>query len=500
MAVAATRRRAGPPLSWPKAGKRLRVLHASAELHPLVKTGGLADVAAALPAALAERGLRVELVLPAYRQVREGVGKLRQIATMFVRGWRMKLLRGRHPDSGLPLTLIDAPELFDRDGDPYHDAHGRPFDDNAIRFGVFSEAVAALAAGGAGSAPRFDIVHLHDWQIGLAALHLVRRVPSVFTIHNLAYQGLFPRPAFDALGLDPSLWRADAIEALGYLSFMKAGLTYADAITTVSPQYAREILTPDFGAGLQDLLQSRVAVIEGICNGIDTAIWDPATDLHLEQRYDARSVMRGKEANKRALQAELGLKPTSVPMLAFVGRFAHQKGADGLLAILGELVSLPLQVVVLGAGDRDLERAFHAWGEREPARVAVRTTMDERLAHRIEAGADLFLMPSRYEPCGLSQMYSQRYGTVPLVRRVGGLVDTVVDAAEPGGSGIIFERDDVSGLAAVQRALGLMADTRRWLQLQRNGMRRDFSWSAAAERYLDLYERLQPDRSRAAAR
>jgi len=490
----------------------VRVLFAASEVYPLAKTGGLADVAAALPAALTAQGLEVCIIMPAYRGVADRVHAVQAAGELQVGGQSLRLLVGKHPDHGVPMLLVDAPELFARAGSPYGHA------DDATRFGSFCEVIARVASGlgptdlnqgmdargvhVAGSADPLhwdisrpaDLVHLNDWHTGLVPAYLPRSGPrprTVFTIHNLAYQGFFERAKFDALGLSPALWHADALEFWGGFSFMKAGLVLSDALTTVSPTYAREIQTAEFGETLDGVLRMRSAQLIGILNGIDTTVWNPATDALIDYHYDAASVVAGKAANKRALQQELGLPPSELPMLGFIGRLAFQKGADALLAAGEELSQLPLQVVVLASGDQGLERGFSELAARHPGRIAVRLTYNERLAHRIEAASDFFIMPSRYEPCGLNQMYSQRYGAVPLVRRVGGLADSVDDINSAMPSGIHFENTDAGGVSyAVRKAIELHAQPAYWAQVQQNGMARDWSWQAPAERYVELYRSL----------
>jgi starch synthase len=389
------------------------------------------------------------------------------------------------------MLLLDAPSLFDRDGGPYVDASGQPYADNALRFASFCEAVAQIALGAAGTALAADIVHLNDWHTGLVPAFLAQCSPrprTVLTIHNLAYQGIYDRAQFTALGLPESLWHPGAAEFHGDFSFLKAGLQLADALTTVSPTYAREIQTPEFGERLDGVLRERAAVLSGILNGIDEAVWNPATDPLIAQRYDATSVAQGKLANKRALQRELGLLASDAPLLAFIGRLAHQKGADALLAAHTELDTLPLQVVILASGDRSLEHGFGEWAASAPGRFAVSTAHDERLAHQIEAGADMLIMPSRFEPCGLNQMYSQRYGTIPLVRRVGGLADSVADIGAANATGICFEHTDAGGVAyAVRTALDCFGRPDDWRRLQATGMARDWSWTRSAATYLGIY-------------
>jgi starch synthase len=476
----------------------LKILFAASEVHPLAKTGGLADVAGSLPIELAGLGADVRVVTPAYRGTLARLREARRLTELVVRGHDFVVWEGLLPDSAVRAWLLDCPTLFARDGDPYRDAHGEPWRDNAFRFGCFSECVARLAMG-EGIAWTCEVLHVHDWQTGLAPVFLReqwRRPRVLFTIHNLAYQGVYGRGAFDALGLAPALWNWEALEFHGGFSFMKGGILYADAITTVSPTYAREIQTPEFGEGLDGLLRSRAGVLTGIINGIDQVEWNPATDGHLRARYDAATVAEGKRENKLALFKELGLPPVDAPLLGVVSRFAHQKGIDLLLAARDAIMATPLRLVVLGSGERILADALRSWSVAHFDRVAVRIGHDEGLAHRIEAAADLFLMASRYEPCGLNQMYSQRYGTIPVVRRVGGLADTVIDATPEElrrgkATGVVFDHADPGGIGyGLRRALELRSDAGTWLKMQRAGMARDFSWRRTARQYLDLMDGL----------
>lgn len=476
----------------------MRVLFAASECWPLIKTGGLADVAYALPLALTRLGAEVRVVLPAYRGLLDRVEGAQLRCRLDIRGQSFGVVEAKLPGTEVTLWLIDAPYLYVRDGDPYRDAGGQDFADNAWRFGCFCEAVFALAQGAAGWQP--DVVHANDWQTGpaLSWLSLESRRPrTVFTIHNIAYQGWFGREAFDFLGLPPRLWAIDGVEMYGGFCFMKGGLTAADVITTVSPTYAREIQTREYGYGLDPLLRWRSASLVGIANGIDTEAWNPATDPLLARHYGAASLRQGKNANKREVQQELGLHgDIEAPLIGIVTRLAEQKGSDLILGALDTLMYRHpgLQFAVLASGDRQQEQAWRDAAARWPQRVGVQLRYDERMAHRIEAGADLFLMPSRFEPCGLNQMYSQRYGTVPVVRRTGGLADTVTDAnditlADGSATGVMFDHADVGGVIwGVDRALELRGDAKRWRAMQLAGMARDFSWENAAVSYLALYQ------------
>lgn len=480
------------------------VLFVSSEVHPLMKTGGLGDVAGCLPAALSQLGADVRVLMPAYRDARARAGTLRPVATLQFAGALepATLLEGALPGSKVKLWLLDYPALYDRPGNPYSMPDGQSWPDNAQRFALLCRAAVDIATQRAGLNWRPQIVHCHDWQTGLipALLSLEPQAPAtVFTIHNLAYQGLFPAETFAALELPPALWGPEALEFHNQLCFIKGGLVFADLITTVSPNYALEIQTPEFGCGLDGLLRHRSAALRGIINGIDENEWNPAQDPNLAAPFSADH-LDGKADNKRALQREFGLPPLDEqPVIGMVGRLAHQKGLDLILDALPRLVTLPLQLVLLGSGEPQYGRPLENWARRLPQHIAVRIGYDEALAHRIEAGADMFLMPSRFEPCGLNQLYSLRYGTVPIVRRTGGLVDTVVDTnaaslANHTATGFMIEREDASAVVeAVTRALQYYGDRATWRQIVTTGMRQDHSWPSSARSYLGVYsEALQP--------
>jgi starch synthase len=484
----------------------MNVLFVASEAYPLIKTGGLGDVVYSLPHALAARGQTLRLVLPGYRDV------LRQVADMRILGWldvrgagrvlSVRLVEARHPAFAFPLWLVDCPPLFDRPGNPYGDGHGHDWPDNAERFTVFARAAAALAGDALGLGWRADVVHGHDWQTGLTAAFLEdaqARPRRVFTIHNLAYGGYFSHAEFVALGLPAAWWSPEAIEFHGRFSMLKAGIVFADRVTTVSPTYAREICTPQFGFGLDGLLRSVREKLYGILNGIDTRAWDPASDPLLPAHYSADRIEPGKGKNKKALLARFLAAPSAAdaaaPLLGMVSRLVEQKGVDWVIDVIpGLLAETDARLVVLGSGDERYEAQLQRLAEAHPDRVFVVIGYDEALAHRIEAGADVFLMPSRFEPCGLNQMYSLRYGTPPVVYRTGGLADTVIDAdaaalAAGRATGFVFDEASAGALrATIDRALALYRQPKRWRQLQRTGMRQDFSWERSAAEYLALYQ------------
>jgi len=483
----------------------LRILFATSECAPLVKTGGLGDVSAALPAALATLGVDARILLPGYRPVLAHLPACREIARFAPSADfpGSRLLQGRMA-SGVPLLLLDCPELYDRPGGPYQDEAGSDRSDNALRFGLLSRVAALLGSAASPLDWQPQVVHCNEWQTGLAPAYLRyaagARAATLLTVHNLAFQGIFEPEFVAALGLPADCFSPDGVEYYGKLSFLKAGLQLADAITTVSPGYAREIQTEALGFGLHGLLAARRDSLYGILNGINTGLWNPATDPLIECRYSA-DTLAAKAGNKQALQRRLGLEAApKAPLFAVVSRLTEQKGLDWLLAIAPQLLALPAQLALLGGGDPQLERGFLALAQSHPRQVSTTIGFDETLAHLIEAGADAFLMPSRFEPCGMNQMYSQRYGTPPIVRATGGLADTVVDCtpaalADGSASGFVFHAPSAQALlAAVERATGCWRDGATWRALQRNGMARDFGWDASARRYAEIYARLAKNR------
>lgn len=472
------------------------ILYVSSEAFPLIKTGGLGDVSGSLPRALSKIDQDLRLLLPAYREVLDKVGDCKHIATHFHYGQEIRLLETRLPGSRVKVWLVDCPMAFDRPGNPYVDSDGHGWHDNAMRFAIFAQVAMDIALNRVNLSWQPDIVHCHDWQSGLVPALLseyAERPACVFTIHNMAYQGLFPARTFLDLGLPTSLWGMDGLEFHGQFSFIKGGLVYADRINTVSPTYAEEIQTPACGYGLDGLLRFRKHRLSGITNGIDDDVWNPGTDKHLESRYNRRSLDK-KILNKTALQQQLGLPVDAQrPMLGMISRLVEQKGVDIILGSLVEISQWPLQLVVLGSGESYYEKALTDWASRYPEKISVTLDYDETLSHRIEAAADMYLMPSTFEPCGLNQLYSLRYGTLPIVRNVGGLADTVIDTTEASindnsANGFVLREHTSQALGAtVKRALGYYENREVWRQLQLNGMARDSSWRHSASEYLDLY-------------
>lgn len=474
----------------------MRVLSVASECVPLVKTGGLADVAGALPGALAARDVRVTTLLPGYPAVMEALGSaraVRRIDDLF--GGPARLQRGEV--AGLDIVAVDAPHLYARPGNPYLAPTGAEWDDNGIRFAAFGAAAAMLATQPLRGL-QFDLVHAHDWQAGLAPAYLrfaggARRVPSIFTVHNLAFQGKFPLSLFPRLGLPPQALAVEGVEYFGSVGFLKAGIWYADRITTVSPTYAAEIRTPEMGMGLDGLLRGRAGAVSGILNGLDDAQWDPLLDDRLLARFSAADPAP-RALNKAALQRRLGLAvdPEAL-LLGFVGRLAWQKGVDLVLGALPAMLAEGAQLAVLGTGERGLEDGCRGAAWAHPGRVGVEIGFDEGLARMVYGGADVVLVPSRFEPCGLAQLCALRYGAPPLVAHVGGLVDSVVDAnemalAEGIGTGVHFAPVTREMLeAAVGRVAALWRDKAVWRRIQANAMRTDVSWARSAARYEALY-------------
>jgi starch synthase len=473
----------------------LKVLSVASEIFPLVKTGGLADVVGALPAALAREGVEIRTLIPAYPAV---LAKLANAQPAHVYddlfGGPARVLAGSA--AGLDLFVLDAPHLYDRPGNPYLGPDGLNWPDNAQRFAALARVGADIGLG-ALDGFRPQVVQAHDWQAALAAAYLnyaYRPRPGVITtIHNLAFQGHFPMSLFGELGLPPQAVSIDGVEYFGGVGYLKAGLRLSDRITTVSPTYAREIMTPEFGMALDGLLRTRAAVVHGIVNGIDDRIWNPATDAALPQNYSALRIdMRVR--NKTALQTQMGLAPgVDRPLLGVISRLSDQKGLDLLLQALPVVIAKGGQLALLGSGDPLLEGGFTAAAASRPDSIACVLGYDEKLAHLIQAGSDFIVVPSRFEPCGLTQLCALRYGAPPIVARVGGLADTVIDANEAAtaagvATGVQFYPPSVESLSyALNRALDISRDAAVTRRLRLNGMRADVSWRGPAKRYAALY-------------
>ena len=480
----------------------LKVLSVASEAVPLIKTGGLADVAGALPDALAGHGVEATTLLPLFPAVAKALA-INWDKVKPIHEWRSLLGQparliaaklGNHD-----LLLLDSLHYFGREGGPYADADGRDWGDNWRRFAAFGRAAADLAAG-AVKGRKFDLLHAHDWQAAMAIAYLRLasnrpECPCVLTIHNMAFQGYFDAQIFGALELPASAWSLDGVESYGGVGFLKAGMQLADVITTVSPTYAAQIRQREFGMGLEGIVLSRGSQVRGILNGIDTAVWNPATDSAIAARYDAKS-LSGRSANKRAVEEAFGLKRGSGPLFTVISRLTWQKGMDVLVEALDHLVGVGGRLALIGSGDRAIEQGLHEAAARHPGKIGIRIGYDEAMSHQLQAGADAILVPSRFEPCGLTQLYGLAYGCVPVVARTGGLADTVIDAnpaaLEAGvATGVQFDGAHYFALrSAIDRTMALHADKREWRRLQRNGMKADFSWAASGRAYAELYREL----------
>ena len=476
----------------------IKILSVVSELYPLVKTGGLADVAGALPAALREQGVDMVTLLPGYPSVMAALGQASEvIASDDCFGGPARVVAARA--AGLELLVLDAPHLFDRPGTPYADLDGNDWPDNAERFGALAWIAAQI---GLGEVPALvpDIVHAHDWQSALTMAYLEydgrARPATVLTVHNLAFHGQFPADLLADLRLPARAYAIDGVEFYGAIGFLKSGLQFADRINTVSPTYAAEIQTPEWGCGIDVLLRERSAVLSGILNGIDVGVWDPANDTRIPARYD-RSDTSARRVNKAALQQRLGLDAAADRLLfGAVGRLAWQKGIDLLADAAPTLIDTGAQLALLGTGDHDIERRVGSIAQQHPLRIGCTIGYDEDLAHLIQAGADALIVPSRFEPCGLTQLCALRYGAIPVVAKVGGLVDTVVDLDEEeddglSATGLKFAPVTSEALAAaLRRTVELWGDQQTWARMQANGMAVDVSWSQPAACYAELYRSL----------
>ena len=473
----------------------LRVLAVASEIYPIIKTGGLADVAGALPIALRAFGIETRTLVPGYPDV---IGAVPEAEVLLhwpdFYGGPIRLLGGSHQN--LDLLVLEAPHLFARPGNPYVTPDGKDWPDNGVRFAALSRMAAEI---GRGAIPSFvpDIVHAHDWQAGLAPAYLHYadglRPGTVMTVHNLAYQGKFPREMLDAFGLPLQSFAIHGVEYYGMIGFLKAGLQFADRITTVSPTYANEIQGDEGGMGLGGLLRERSRVLSGILNGIDTSVWNPETDPHIAARFSAKE-LEARASNKAALQRRLGLDPSpDAPLLGVISRLSWQKGLDLLLENVPTILDHGMQLALLGSGDQDLQDGYQAAAQANIGRVAVLIGYDEALAHLIQAGADALIVPSRFEPCGLTQLCALRYGAVPIVSGVGGLSDTVIDVGETnmaGGAATGFKFAPVTSenlAGALRKAGKAFHDKDAWRRLQHDGMSADVSWRNRASQYAALY-------------
>ncbi|MDB5589097.1 MAG: glgA [Devosia sp.] len=475
----------------------IEVLSVAAEVYPLIKTGGLADVAGALPLALGDKGVTLRTLLPGYPAVMSKIDGGRVVAEIDdLFGAPGKLIAGRF--AGLDLIVIEAPHLYDRPGNPYVAPDGWDWPDNWKRFAALSW-VAAELAWGLVDGYRPQVIHCHDWQAGLVPAYIKYGTPSgiktIMTVHNMAFKGFFGREIFGQLRLPPQAFDVGGVEYYGGISYLKSGMECADYVTTVSPNYADEIRTPEFGMGLEGLLNGRADTVIGILNGIDTAAWDPMTDAALPQKYSGNTVHL-RRANKALLVEKFGLDGEDGPLFCVISRLTDQKGMDLLLLALRGLIELGARLVVLGSGEGYLEDGFrHATG-LYPGKVGIITRYDEELSHLIQGGSDAILIPSRFEPCGLTQLYGLRYGCVPVVSRIGGLADTVIDANPAAldagvATGVMFDANSAHALyEAIRKTVRLYNDDKTWKKIQRRGMKSDVSWEASAGRYADLYATL----------
>lgn len=478
----------------------MKVLFAVSEIYPVVKTGGLGDVAGALPVALGALGLDVRVMLPAYPALldaAEGLGEPVSLGDPLGVG-ETRLILARLPQTGVAVWLVHCPALYDRKGGPYLGPDGRDWPDSHLRFALLARAAAMVCDVGSMLKWRPDVLHAHDWHAGLAPAYVNfrggRRPGTVLTIHNLAFQGNFPPAVLGEVGLPPECFTIDGVEFHHQLSFLKAGVRYSDRVTTVSPTYAREILTPAFGCGFDGILRQRAADLRGILNGVDYGVWNPATDPLIAETYDARR-LAGKEVNRRAVRERFGLAAEpEAPLFGLVSRFTDQKGIDLVLEAIPAMLGMGAQLAVVGSGDGDLEGRFRAAAAQHPGRLGLWLGYDEPLAHLLQAGCDLLMVPSRFEPCGLTQLCALRYGTPPVVRRTGGLADTVVDVGSGEGTGFVFEPASANGLmGAVSRAVVAYRKKTAWRAMQRRAMAQDFSWTRAAQAYVDLYGEVAKD-------
>lgn len=476
----------------------MKILFVASECAPFIKTGGLADVIGAVPKALAPRDVDARVMIPCYPALRDLADTGEVIWDKgAMHGGPVRLISASA--EGVNLLLLDAPHLFDRPGNIYLDTDGRDWHDNAQRFGALSRVAALVAADGvAGWRP--DLVHAHDWQAGLVPAYLYQMEretpPCVLTIHNIAFQGLFSPDLMGALELNSRLYTPEGLEYYGHLGFLKAGIAYADKITTVSPTYAREIMRPEFGMGLEGLLSARRADVTGILNGIDLEVWNPETDPALPEPYSARKPA-GKKVSRAEVLSRFGLDaPESAPLFCVISRLTTQKGLDLLLEAVPALVERGARLAVLGNGDKALEAGFVAAAHRYPGAVGVIIGYDEPLSHLMQGGSDAILIPSRFEPCGLTQLYGLRYGTVPVVARTGGLADTVIDANEAArmaecATGLQFSPVTTAALIhAISDACDLYQDSKAWAGMVRRGMRHPVGWETSAQAYRDIYQQV----------
>ena len=485
----------------------MRVLFATSEAFPLIKTGGLADVSGALPKAISQLKQftgDIKILIPGYSAVLQKLTSPQTIANIEVLGHACTLISGKMPDSGLDVIAIQNAHLYERAGGPYSDENGLDWIDNPLRFGVLSR-IASLLCSKNSPLPSWqpDLIQCNDWQTGLAPAYMKlvdhSTTKSILSIHNIAFQGCFDASWLKPLELPAAHFQINGFEYFDQISFLKAGIFYADKLCTVSPTYAQEIQTKQYGFGLEGLLKTRSDDLTGILNGIDTQEWNPASDAHLPKNY-SDSRITGKKAVKHTLQQQLGLQiDADAPLLGIVSRLTYQKGLDLLPEIMSKLIKQGCQFAILGSGDKALEAQFNALAERYPKQVSMNTGYHEHLSHNIMAGCDMFIMPSRFEPCGLNQLYGLAYGTPPIVSLTGGLADSVCDTNEASlknntATGFVVKNvtnivTSTSLLVSIERAISTWQDKKTWRKIQKNGMKRDISWDSSAIDYLALYEK-----------
>lgn len=477
----------------------MQVLSVASEIYPLIKTGGLADVVGALPEALEKNGVKVKTLIPLYASIAAKLGKGKLLFEYeSLLGEKAKLMAFNH--DGLDIIALDAPSLFNRAGGPYIDENGIDFADNWKRFAALSKAASDIAGGILKSyAP--DIIHCHDWQAALTPVYMrygnerAQKTKSIVTIHNIAFQGRYGANIFEGLELPTEAFGIEGIEYYGDLSFLKGGLALCDIITTVSPTYAQEIVTQEFGMGLEGLIGARFSDVIGIVNGIDDKIWNPKTDNLIPENYDAKS-LTARVKNRRKIEEAFGLKRARGPIYCVISRLTWQKGMDILVDICEALTHIGVRVAILGTGETQIENAFVAASKKFRGKIGTIIGYDENLSHILQSGSDGILIPSRFEPCGLTQLYGLKYGCVPIVARTGGLADTIIDANEAAlnaglATGFQFNKVTQHELYhAIARATEIYNDKKQWAQIQRNGMKADFSWNKSGKKYAELYEKL----------
>lgn len=476
----------------------IKVLYASSEVYPFMKTGGLADVAQSLPTSIRSMGADIRVIMPNYGSLNSAGSKCEVVAQFKVNQDQVRLIATYIPETSVPIILVDCPRWFEREGNPYQDSEGAPWPDNVQRFALFSKVISLVARNQTGLEWSPNLVHCNDWQTGLALALLCNEGISkglIFTIHNIAYQGIFPYVDFQSLKLPDELWSIDILEYYGQMCFLKGGITCSSQLNTVSPRFAEEIQTTEYGFGMDELLRKLSGKLSGVINGVDLNEWSPNKDKYISYCYNMEN-LEIKAENKLELQQRFGfIADKNIPLFASITRLVEQKGIDLIIEIIEKLLAFNVQVIMLGSGDEEIENKLLEIARSNKNKLHVVIGHDEILAHKMTAAADIYLMPSRFEPCGLNQMYSQIYGTVPVVHKTGGLADTVRDYKdEPqvvsNATGFVFENSKSDELfRAITKALDCYADKKLWRQIQLNGMKQDYSWRSSARQYLSIYEK-----------